>query len=124
MSFSNSFPVHLVSIYAKSNNFIYLSCFLCYIKKEHIYTAIEFDVLVQLEINPTQGTWGAQWIKRPTLDLSSGLDLRVTSSDPVLVSAPDTGFISKLLLLKYRSLLGKYNRKPNLLPTQETRHKD
>ena len=30
------------------------------------------------------GTWGAQSVKSPTLDLSSGLDLRVTSSSPML----------------------------------------
>ena len=34
------------------------------------------------------GTWVAQLIKRPTLDLSSGLDLRVMSSGPALGSTP------------------------------------
>ena len=33
--------------------------------------------------NYIQGTWAAQSVKRPTLDFSSGLDLRVVSSSPV-----------------------------------------
>jgi len=32
------------------------------------------------------GTWVAQSVKHPTLDLSSGLDLRVMSSSPTLGS--------------------------------------
>ena len=34
----------------------------------------------------TKGTWVAQWVKHLTLDLSSGLDLRVVSSSPMLGS--------------------------------------
>ena len=30
------------------------------------------------------GTWVAQLVKRPTLDISSGLDLRIMSSSPIL----------------------------------------
>ena len=33
------------------------------------------------------GAWVAQLVKSPILDLSSGLDLRVGSSSPVLVYA-------------------------------------
>ena len=33
-----------------------------------------------------QGTWVAQWIEHPTLDLSSGLDFKVMSSRPTLGS--------------------------------------
>ena len=37
-------------------------------------------------INNYRGTWVAQSVKPPTLDLSSGLDLKVMSSSPVLGS--------------------------------------
>ena len=33
---------------------------------------------------PDWGAWVAQSVKHPTLDLSSGLDLRVMSSSPIL----------------------------------------
>ena len=35
----------------------------------------------------TQGAWVAQLVKRPTLDLSSGLDLRVMSSSSAMGSS-------------------------------------
>ena len=47
------------------------------------------------------GTWMAQSVKRPTLDLSSGLDLRVMSSSPVLGSTLSTEpFLKKKKMAK------------------------
>ena len=42
----------------------------------------------QLEILDVRGAWVAQSIKHLTLDLSSGLDLRVVSSSPTLGVTP------------------------------------
>ena len=40
----------------------------------------------QLKVTQPLGTWVAQAVKRPTLHLSSGLDLRAVSSSPMLDS--------------------------------------
>ena len=48
----------------------------------------EITVTLWLRMFDLGGTWVAQSVKHLTLDLSSGLDLRVVSSSPMLGMKP------------------------------------
>ena len=48
---------------------------------EPVYLLYKVEVKSQC-----RGTWGPESVKHPTLDLCSGLDLRVVSSSPALGS--------------------------------------
>ena len=59
-----------------------------------------------LKITPIRGTWGAQSVKHPNLDFSSGLDLKVMSSSSTLGSV--LGMEPTLKKKKYKSPLMEY----------------
>lgn len=46
------------------------------------------DTLLKIFLRHVRGTWVAQSVKCPTLDLSSGLDLRVVGSSPLWAPHP------------------------------------
>ena len=54
-------------------------------------------------LGPTRGSWVVQLVKRPTLDLSSGLDLSVVSSSPAFVLPTRPG-----ACLKKKNYLGGF----------------
>ena len=50
------------------------------------------EVSISLQDSDFRGVWMGQLVERLTLDLSSGLDLRVMSSSPALGSTPRVEF--------------------------------
>ena len=73
------------------------------------------EVKVELPLEPKEGTWVAQLVKQPTLELTSGHDLKIVRSRPVLGSTLGWSLLAILFLplplLSFSISLKQVNKK-------------